>query len=84
MINIDRLCPGCMNDNGGEKICSICGYNQTSGNEDFCLPTKFILSERYIIGSAISVNSEGITYLAWDNASDSTVHIKVYSNHHPH
>ena len=20
MINIDRLCPGCMNDNGGEKI----------------------------------------------------------------
>lgn len=78
MINIDRLCPGCMNDNGGEKICSICGYNQESGNEDFCLPTKFILSERYIIGSAVSVNSEGITYLAWDNASNSSVHIKEY------
>ncbi len=74
----DRLCPGCMNDTGGEKICSICGYDMSSKNESFCLPLKFLLSERYVIGNAISISTEGITYIAWDNATDTAVHIKEY------
>ena len=77
-MNIDRLCPSCMNDNGGEKICSICGYDMSSENDSFCLPVKFLLSERYVIGKALSVNTEGIIYMAWDNASNSAVHIKEY------
>lgn len=77
-MNTDRLCPGCMNDNGGEKICSICGYDMSSKNDSFCLPVRFLLSERYVMGKAISINTEGITYIAWDNASDSAVHIKEY------
>ncbi len=78
MINTDRLCPGCMNDNGGENICSICGYDASVKNDSSYLPIKFLLSERYIIGKALSVNAEGITYIAWDNASDKAVHIKEY------
>lgn len=77
-MNIDRLCPGCMNDNGGEKICSICGYDMSSQNDSFCLPVKFLLSERYVIGKAVSVTTEAITYIAWDNASETAVHIKEY------
>ena len=77
-MNIDRLCPGCMNDNGGESICSICGYDASQKNADFCLPVKYILSERYVIGKVKSINTEGITYIAWDNASNSAVHIKEY------
>ncbi len=77
-MNIDRLCPSCMNDNGGEKICGVCGYDQSSNNENFCLPVKFFLSERYVIGSAVSVSPEGITYIAFDTASNSSVHIKEY------
>ncbi len=74
----DRMCPNCMNDTGGEKICSICGYDATSKNQNFCLPVKFFLSERYVIGRAISVSNENITYIAWDNASESAVHVKEY------
>ncbi len=74
----DRMCPNCMNDTGGEKICSICGYDTTSKNQNFCLPVKFFLSERYVIGKALSVCSENITYIAWDNASDSAVQVKEY------
>lgn len=77
-MNTDRLCPGCMNDNGGEKICSICGYDMSSKNDSSCLPISFLLSERYFIGKAITVNTEGITYIAWDNASETAVHIKEY------
>lgn len=78
MIDIDRLCPGCMNDNGAEKICSICGTDVSHQNDDAHLPVKFMLSERYVIGKALSTNAEGVTYIAWDTASDSAVHIKEY------
>ncbi len=78
MIDIDRLCPGCMNDNGGEKICSICGTDVSKLNDNSCLPIKFMLSERYVIGKALSVSAEGVTYIAWDTASDTAVHIKEY------
>lgn len=77
-MNIERLCPGCMNDNGGEKICSICGYDMSGQNDRFCLPVRFLLSERYVIGKAVSVNAEGIIYIALDNATDTVVHIKEY------
>lgn len=77
-MNIDRLCLGCMNDNGGEKICSICGYDVSSQNDSFCLPVNFSLSERYVIGKVLSVSIEAITYIAWDNASETAVHIKEY------
>ena len=78
MINIDRLCPGCMSDNGGEKICSICGFDAASKNDSFCLPIKFSLSDRFIIGKVVSINAEGITYIAYDIATDVAVHIKEY------
>ncbi len=78
VLNTDRLCPGCMNDNGGEKICSICGYDMTSSNGKECLPVSFLLSERYVIGKALSDNSEAITYIAWDVSADEAVHIKEY------
>ena len=77
-MNIDRLCLGCMNDNGGESICSICGYDISNKNDDYCLPVRFLLSERYVIGKMVSVNTEGMTYIAWDTASESAVHIKEY------
>ncbi len=74
----DRMCPGCMNDMGGERVCSVCGYDISSRNENYCLPVKFFLSERYVIGKAVSLSSEGITYIAWDNSSDSAVHVREY------
>lgn len=77
-MNIERLCPGCMNDNGGEKICSICGYDMSGQNDKFCLPVRFLLSERYVIGKAVSVNAEGIIYIALDNKTDTVVHLKEY------
>lgn len=77
-MNTDRLCPGCMNDNGGEKICSICGYDMSKQNDKNCLPVKFLLSERYVIGKVLFENTEGITYLAWDTSADTAVNVKEY------
>ena len=32
MVNTERLCLGCMNDNGGEQVCPICGFDNSADN----------------------------------------------------
>ena len=78
MISTERLCLGCMNDNGGEKICPICGYDSTTKNPDDSLPTSFWINDRYLVGKYISSNGEGITYIGWDNGDNSIVNIREY------
>ncbi len=78
MINTENLCMGCMNDNGGEKVCSICGYDASLQNHSQALPTRFVIGNRYVVGKTLSVNGEGITYIGWDNATDTVVKIKEY------
>lgn len=78
MLNTDRLCPGCMNDGGGEKICPVCGYDRTEKNPEDCLPVGFTVGDRYLIGQAKKRNGEGIVYIAWDSAENAAVRIKEY------
>jgi len=67
-----------MNDCGGERICPICGYDSSSQNPDNCLPVRFTVNNRYLIGKAVKINGEGITYIGWDISGDSIVNIKEY------
>lgn len=78
MLNIEGLCLGCMNDNGGEKYCPVCGFNNSTANPDNALPLKFIVNSRYIMGKVVSANGEGITYIAWDTAQNTAVNIREY------
>lgn len=78
MLNTERLCLGCMNDNGGEKVCPICGYDSSIPNPENCLPAKFVINNRYLVGKTTAVDGEGITYIGWDNGSDNIVKIKEY------
>ena len=78
MLNTDKLCPGCMNDSGGEKICPICGYDSSKQNPDDCLPIGFTIAKRYTVGQAKHRNGEGITYIARDNSKSATVTVREY------
>lgn len=78
MLNTERLCLGCMTDNGGEKICPICGYDSTTKNPEECLAAKFFLKNRYLVGKTVDINGQGITYIGWDNSSDTIIKIKEY------
>ena len=78
MVNTERLCLGCMNDNGGEKICPICGYDSAEGNPADCMSIKFIINGRYLVGKMLNRDGEGITYIGWDNSTDSIVNITEY------
>ena len=78
MINTDGLCLGCMSDNGGEKVCPVCGFDNTTQNPSFALPVKSLLENRYFIGKTLSVDGEGITYIGWDNSKNCKITVKEY------
>lgn len=78
MSSNGKLCPGCMNDSGGEKICPICGYDSTKQNPENCLPIGFVLNDRYTVGQAKHSNGEGIAYIGWDNTEASIVTVREY------
>ncbi len=78
MLNTERLCLGCMNDNGGEGVCSICGYDSKENNDKEFLAVRSWIKDRYLVGNAFENNGEGITYIGWDNQNDSIVNIREY------
>lgn len=78
MQNTDRLCMGCMNDSGGEQICPICGYDKDTPQNSSFLPTRTWLKGRYYIGKVLDSNGEGVTYIGWDNESDTIVKVREY------
>lgn len=78
MLNTNHLCPGCMKNTGGERICPECGYDCAQTNPTDCLPSHFVLAERYAVGRVLEQGCEGITYLGLDIVSGESVHIKEY------
>lgn len=80
MLNTDGLCPGCMHETHGERICSICGYDssQGNGNAPEYLPVKSWLSDRYLVGRTLTIDCEGVAYIGFDNAANRPVLIKEY------
>ena len=77
-MNTEGLCLGCMSDNGGEKICPICGFDNDSKNPADCLPVKSVIRDRYLLGKALKKDGEGITYIGWDNSRTAKIKIKEY------
>lgn len=78
MMNTERLCMGCMNDNGGENVCSICGWDSSTANEADKLPLRFVLSDRYTVGRVIKSNPESTVYMGYDNTENIPINIREY------
>lgn len=79
MVNTDRLCMGCMNDNGGEKVCPICGYDASEDNApEYLAVGSWLNANRYLVGKVIEESGDGVTYIAWDNDLNAVVNIKEY------
>lgn len=78
MQNTDRLCMGCMNDNGGESVCPICGYDAKQKNDAEFLPVKTWIKNRYLVGKVIENDGEGVTYIGWDNTDNTIVNIREF------
>ena len=73
------FCPGCMAKaapiNGR---CPVCGCDVNVENAPHQLPVNTILNGRYLVGSVLSADSFGITYIGYDLKLDVRVAIKEY------
>ncbi len=78
MNNTDRLCLGCMNDNGGASVCPICGYDASAPVDPSAIKPGTWLKERFLLGRVLETTGEGITYIGWDNLNNNVVYIKEY------
>lgn len=79
MVNTDRLCMGCMNDNGGEKICPFCGHDAAVDNPaQYLAVGTWLNANRYLTGKVIEENGDSVVYIAWDNDNSAVVNITEY------
>ncbi len=78
MISTDRLCMGCMNDNGGEQVCPICGFDSKTKNPKEAVAIKTVINDRFVVGRVLNENGEGINYIGWDTQNDAIVQIREY------
>ncbi len=61
----EKLCLRCMRKIGNNTSCPYC-QGDNSPQEAPCLPLKTVVGGRYLIGKAVQMNDEGITYNAFD------------------
>lgn len=74
-----KLCFGCMRKTDYVRgICQRCGYNENVPINETFLQTGTELNNRYIVGTALSMNGEGITYIALDRSTGCRVLLREY------
>ena len=73
------FCPGCMARTAPiNGRCPVCGCDVNVENAPHQLPVNTILNGRYLVGSVLSADSFGITYIGYDLKLDVRVAIKEY------
>lgn len=73
------ICPFCLSGvEQQQTVCPFCGANLENKNPSGTLPLGTVLDGRYTIGSYLSIDGEGVTYKAVDNAARMFVVIKEY------
>lgn len=74
-----KLCMGCMNPlPEGEDKCPHCGYQEGMPYSMTYLRPGTVLKERYLIGKVVDKNSEGATYIAYDQTEDKKVLVREF------
>lgn len=72
-------CGNCFSQiSGTNKICPVCGFGKTVGDQAPALPRGTALAGRYVVGGCIGRGGFGITYLAYDTTDKKTVAVKEY------
>ncbi len=73
-----KFCENCFSETA-EAVCSVCGYDSGSSADDpTLLAPRTVLLGKYVIGTVIGKGGFGVTYLAFDTASEKKVAIKEY------
>ena len=79
MVDIDKLCPGCMQHlKDSNTTCPHCGYPEKHLTVKDSLPVFSILAGKYLLGAPLGKGGFGITYIAMHLPDEKIVAIKEY------
>ena len=78
MNDFESLCMGCMGDKQGQNICPHCDFDNSKPAAQKYLALRTILQDRYIVGSMVDENGEGIGYIGYDTVSEIPVYIREF------
>ena len=74
-----RICLGCLNEDTDETSrCPLCSFSLEDPVRDDVLAPKSILNNRYVVGKALEIDGEGITYIGFDADLKNAVIIREY------
>lgn len=76
--DVSKLCMNCMTEIGEEETCSVCGFSNATENQTGHLPLRTEIKERYVIGTVLDSNGEGVTYIGWDKENDCSVRVREF------
>lgn len=77
-MDINTICPGCLEKTGVGDICPRCGFDRNSHRDSKYLPYGYLLSGRYLLGKVLEENGDGITYLAFDTADSTKIRVREF------
>ena len=79
MVDIDKLCPGCMQHlKDSNTTCPHCGYPEKHLTVKDSLPEFSILAGKYLLGAPLGKGGFGITYIAMHLPDEKIVAIKEF------
>lgn len=79
MVDIDKLCPGCMQHlKDSNTTCPHCGYPEKHLTVKDSLPVFSILAGKYLLGAPLGKGGFGITYIAMHLPNEKIVAIKEF------
>lgn len=78
MIDARGLCPSCFAKIGTAEECARCGYIKGTPQIAPFLRQGTVLANRFMVGKRISVNGEGVSYLALDLESGKKVTVREF------
>lgn len=74
-----RICLGCLNEVTDETSrCPLCSFSLEDPVSDNVLEPTTVLNNRYVVGKALEVDGEGITYIGFDADLKDAVIIREY------
>lgn len=73
------ICSKCLEKIPDERICPLCGNDNSVDNPDTYLKAFTMLQDKYIVGKLISCNGEHALYIAFDVEQKQKVFVKEFA-----
>ncbi len=78
MIENDKICINCMSELDEEKLCRVCGFDESNYSKLKFLPSRTVLKNRYFVGKVEKSNNESVVYIGYDKLENKKIFISEF------